>query len=87
MKHCRHYYVAVAAEDLKLVRSRLLTVCQGQLKADFAGFFDYACFSVVAEYFGRLDICTASKGPLCFCHSVQVSHLCYCVLCLLRLCC
>ena len=52
MKHCRHYYVAVAAEDLKLVRSRLLAVCQGQLKADFAGFFYYACFWVVAEYFG-----------------------------------
>ncbi len=82
MKHCRHYYVAVAAEALKLVRSRLLTVCQGQLNDDFAGFFEYAFFSVVAEYFGRLDICTASKGPLCFCHSVQVSHLRDCVLCL-----
>ena len=80
MKHCRHYYVAVAAEDLKLVRSKML----GQLKAGFPVFFPYAC---LAEYFGRLDICTASKGPMCFCRSVQVSYLCYCVLCLLSLCC
>ena len=87
MKHCRHYYVAVAAEDLKLVRRRLLELCHVQLKADFAGVFDDAGLSIVAEYVDRLDICTASKGPMCFCHSVQVTYLCYCVLCMLRLCC
>ncbi len=87
MKHCRHYYVAVAAEDLKLVRSRLLRACQGQLKDDFACFCYYACCAVVAEYLGRFDICAASKGAMCFCHRVQVSKFCCCVLCLLRLCC
>ena len=66
MKHCRHYYVAVAAEDLKLVRSRLLAVCQGQLKADFAGYFSKLVFRLLQSTLVDLISALQARGPCAF---------------------
>jgi hypothetical protein len=66
MKHCRHYYVAVAAEDLKLVRSRLLKPVKHNSKLILQAFVTMLILRLSQSTLVDLISALQARGPCAF---------------------